>query len=86
VSAWTEEWQRELYRRHARKAYKRAIRFLKDHEEEIVALGERRLLEGYALYEDRMFHWSYNELRQNELEEAADLVVYGVCGIAKGWK
>lgn len=83
---WPRERQEEMYRRHARKAHRRAIRFMKDHEEEIIAAGEERMLGiGFQQYGDAAFRKSYREVQVDKRDEAADLVVYIVTEIARGW-
>lgn len=85
-TAWSRERQAEMYQRHARKAYRRAIRFMKDHEEEIIAAGEKRMLGlGFERYGDATFRKSHRDVQIDKLDEAADLVVYIVTEMARGW-
>lgn len=83
---WPLERQAEMYQRHSRKAYKRAIRYMKDHEEQIIAAGEERMLGlGFEQYGDAAFHKTHAEIQDDKLGEASDLVVYIVTEIARGW-
>jgi len=83
---WPRERQTELYDRQARKAYRRALRYFKDHQEEIIEAGRGRMLgSGFDQYGETVFQKTYADLERDKLEEAADLVVYTVVEIGKGW-
>ena len=74
-----------FFDRHAEKAYVQCLRAFKERREPILCEARRRMAEGYSSYGDTSFHKTHKELRQEELEEMADAVVYRLMRIRNGW-
>lgn len=82
---WTKARQRHELGRHGRRALRSLARFVKDNEEELLAMMSERHDQGFEAYGDTMYRWDHAELRRNRLEEIADYGVYSVSGMARGW-
>lgn len=77
--------QLQFFDRKCDNAYARCLRDFKARKPAIIAEARRRLIEGYDLYGDQMFHRSYMDLREAELQEAADMLNYRLGTMRQGW-
>lgn len=84
MSTWPKERQEDAFRRHSRHAYKDILQWLVDHEEDVLAEAEARMLGlGFDQYGDASFQLTPEELEQGKKEEGADMLVYQVIIRAK---
>lgn len=81
----TLEEQLAYFDKHKSQALARSCRDYKNLKELVLAEARSRLVEGFATYGDASWSKTYTELRQDELEELADAVVYRVIRMSRGW-
>ena len=83
---WSRDKQTALYRKNARKAFRRMLKWAKEHEDLIVTEGEVRSMGlGFEQYGDASYHLDFDALMQGMLEELADATKYAEIATSKGW-
>ena len=81
----TLEDQLAHFDRYADQAYARCLKDFKARKADILAEARRRLAEGYDLYGEAGYHWTYADLHAAELEEYADGLAYRLMKMYQSW-
>ena len=79
------EDQLQHFDRKAEQAYVKCLRSFKERKEDILAEARSRLINGFTTFGDTGWHRTYQELRREELEEAADMINYRLMRLRNGW-
>lgn len=70
--------QVDAYRRYAPRAFDALLARCTTERDHFIALGERRLIDGYSRYGSRLFALGLDDWLRDQAEELADGIVYGV--------
>lgn len=81
------EEQLDYFDRKAEQAYKQRLQQAKrpEHKALVIAGARRRLIEGFDLYGDAMFHRSHAELVEEEMQEDEDGLNWRLARMKQGW-
>ena len=70
--------QMQFFDHYAHSAYAHGIELLLSQRQQVITEARRRFEQGIGLYGDQSFHRGLDWLDQMILEEAADIVAWGV--------